>query len=117
MKSNEEFIAGIYEKAAAYTEEKETKILDVLYKGKKFCGILSEAVVNGTSFKGLVIGVGVNIEQKNIEEARKKTDGKWCLEAENIIKNAGVSSESGLLQKYHEKENRSGFLFAVSIRK
>ena len=29
MKSNEEFIAGIYEKAAAYTEEKETKIIQV----------------------------------------------------------------------------------------
>jgi len=29
MKSNEEFIAGIYEKAAAYTEEKETKIVKV----------------------------------------------------------------------------------------
>ena len=39
---------------------------DVLYKGKKFCGILSEAVMSGNTFKGLVIGVGVNIEQKNI---------------------------------------------------
>ena len=39
---------------------------DVLYKGKKFCGILSEAVIEGNNFKGLVIGVGVNIEQKNI---------------------------------------------------
>ena len=39
---------------------------DVLFKGKKFCGILSEAVMNGTAFKGLVIGVGVNIEQKII---------------------------------------------------
>lgn len=29
MKSNEEFIAGIYEKAAVYTEEKETKIVKV----------------------------------------------------------------------------------------
>ena len=29
MKSNEEFIAGIYEKAASYTEEKETKIIRV----------------------------------------------------------------------------------------
>ena len=29
MKSNEEFIAGIYEKAAAYTEEKETKVITV----------------------------------------------------------------------------------------
>lgn len=39
---------------------------DVLYKGKKFCGILSEAVADGTNIKGLVIGVGVNIEQKVI---------------------------------------------------
>ena len=39
---------------------------DVLYKGKKLCGILSEAVINGVDFKGLVIGVGVNIKQKNI---------------------------------------------------
>ena len=29
MKSNEEFIAGIYEKAATYTEEKETNIIKV----------------------------------------------------------------------------------------
>ena len=34
MKSNEEFIAGIYEKAAAYTEEKETSI-DKMYFDEK----------------------------------------------------------------------------------
>ena len=39
---------------------------DVLYKGKKFCGILSEAVIKENIFKGLVIGVGINIEQENI---------------------------------------------------
>lgn len=39
---------------------------DVLYKGKKFCGILSEAVLENNILKGLVIGVGVNIEQKVI---------------------------------------------------
>ncbi len=39
---------------------------DVLYKGKKFCGILSEAVLENNVLKGLVIGVGVNIEQKVI---------------------------------------------------
>lgn len=39
---------------------------DVLCKGKKFCGILSEAVIENNIFKGLVIGVGINIEQKNI---------------------------------------------------
>lgn len=39
---------------------------DVLFEGKKICGILSEAATNGTEVKGLVIGVGVNIEQENI---------------------------------------------------
>ena len=39
---------------------------DVLFKGKKFCGILSEAVLENNILKGLVIGVGVNIEQKVI---------------------------------------------------
>lgn len=39
---------------------------DVLFKGKKFCGILSEAVIKDNVLKGMVIGVGINIEQKNI---------------------------------------------------
>lgn len=34
MKSNEEFIAGIYEKAAVYTEEKETNIVKVNWVAK-----------------------------------------------------------------------------------
>ena len=34
MKSNEEFIAGIYEKAAVYTEEKETKIVKVNFAAR-----------------------------------------------------------------------------------
>ena len=34
MKSNEEFIAGIYEKAAAYTEEKETKIIPITWTAR-----------------------------------------------------------------------------------
>lgn len=34
MKSNEEFIAGIYEKAAVYTEEKDTKIIKVNFAAK-----------------------------------------------------------------------------------
>ena len=34
MKSNDEFIAGIYEKAAVYTEEKETKVINVNFAAK-----------------------------------------------------------------------------------
>ena len=39
---------------------------DVLYKGKKFCGILSEAVLKNNKCVGLIIGVGININQEKI---------------------------------------------------
>lgn len=40
---------------------------DVLAKGCKFCGILSEAVFEGRKLEGVIIGVGINLNQKVIE--------------------------------------------------
>lgn len=37
---------------------------DVLIGGKKISGILSETVMQGNSFKGLVLGIGVNLNAK-----------------------------------------------------
>lgn len=34
---------------------------DVLIKGKKIAGILSETVMQGNNFKGLILGIGVNL--------------------------------------------------------
>ena len=43
---------------------------DVLVDGKKIAGILSETVMQGNAFKGLVLGIGVNInaDEKELEK-------------------------------------------------
>ena len=46
---------------------------DVLIDGKKISGILSETVVKGSDFKGLILGVGVNLNA-DISDLDKVTD-------------------------------------------
>ena len=40
---------------------------DVLINGQKICGILSEALFTKNGFEGLVLGVGVNIAQPDLD--------------------------------------------------
>lgn len=40
---------------------------DVLVNGKKIAGILSESVMQGGNFKGIILGVGVNLNAKQSE--------------------------------------------------
>lgn len=64
MKSNEEFIAGIYEKAASYTEEKETKIIRVNFAARAMKVAAMFAVCLGLAGAGVMtlgnVGRGQN---------------------------------------------------------
>ena len=55
MKSNEEFIAGIYEKAANYTEEKETNIIKVNWVAKTTRIVAMLAVCIGLAGVGSMV--------------------------------------------------------------
>jgi BirA family biotin operon repressor/biotin-[acetyl-CoA-carboxylase] ligase len=61
---------------------------DILSGGKKLCGILSEAVFENNSLKGIIIGVGINVSQTEIKsdkpavtlsELGVETDSKTLL--------------------------------------
>ncbi len=41
---------------------------DVLFKDKKLCGLLTEAIFNGNLLERVVIGIGINVNQENFTE-------------------------------------------------
>ncbi|MBT4440429.1 MAG: biotin--[acetyl-CoA-carboxylase] ligase [Elusimicrobiaceae bacterium] len=44
---------------------------DILVNNKKACGILSETVFENNKLKAIILGVGINIEQKNLNKIEK----------------------------------------------
>ena len=75
---------------------------DVLFKGKKFCGILSEAVTKDNVLKGVVIGVGINIEQKNIVSEKPFT----TLAEMGLKVSKSVLIES-IISNFNEMQNQN----------
>ena len=60
---------------------------DVLINGKKIAGILSESVVQGGKFKGIILGIGVNLnaKQSDIDLIPDKIATSLNLETGNDI--------------------------------
>ncbi len=55
---------------------------DVLIARKKVCGILSEAVWDGSRLKGVVLGIGINIAPSSIPPSDQLLFPAACLETE-----------------------------------
>lgn len=63
---------------------------DILCEGKKICGILSQAVFKENKLSGVIIGVGVNIAQEQINSPKPAISLKMLgikAQAEEILKN------------------------------
>lgn len=108
---------------------------DVLIDGKKIAGILSETVMQGNKFKGLVLGIGVNLNAEkanlslvkdkkitalNIELDREHVDKKLFYEklVNEFFKNYDNFLEHGfalIKEEYTRKCNFLGKQVSVQI--
>ena len=60
---------------------------DVLVEGKKIAGILSESVIQGGKFKGIILGIGVNLnsEESKLSQIKEKPATALNLETSHDI--------------------------------
>ena len=58
---------------------------DIVLNGKKICGILTEMVLKGTEIDYVVIGIGINVNNKEFPEEIVQTASSLLLELGNEI--------------------------------
>lgn len=66
---------------------------DIVLNKKKICGILTEMVLKGTEIDYVVIGIGINVNNKNFPEEIVQTAGSLSLELGNEIDREMLISE------------------------
>lgn len=87
---------------------------DVLINGKKIAGILCETVMQGSTFKGLVLGIGVNLnaEQADVDEIPNKVVTALNLEIGKKVNMSDFMDK--LIQEFFENYEEflnKGFLY------
>lgn len=87
---------------------------DVLIKGKKVAGILSETVMQGQIFKGLVLGFGINISagERDLKQVTDKAVTSVSLElGKQVDGNLFLNNLLNLFFRDYNKFLESGFEF------
>lgn len=72
---------------------------DVLLKGKKVCGILAESIFKGGKLKGIVLGIGVNLNasQENVDKIDRPATSVNLEMGKNVDKKEFMQN---LLEKF-----------------
>lgn len=65
---------------------------DVVVRGKKVCGILTELSMEMEDINYVVIGAGINVNQQHFPEEIRETAGALCLELGSRIPRAGLAA-------------------------
>ncbi len=88
---------------------------DVLIRGAKISGILCESVIHGSSLKGLILGVGVNInaDKDSLLLVKDKKVTALNVELERDYEDNELFLNKLLFEffKYYDKFLEGGFLF------
>ena len=84
---------------------------DVLVDGKKIAGILSETVMQGTLFKGLVLGIGVNLngDIKSLNKIDKAATALNLQTGETIDLTAFTNMLAGKFFEGYDRFLQEGF--------
>ena len=84
---------------------------DIIFNKKKVCGILTEMAMAGTEIKYVVIGVGINVNQKEFSEELKDKATSLSLEfSEEFDRKSIIFSVLEEFYKYYDGFLRAGDL-------
>ena len=84
---------------------------DIIFNKKKVCGILTEMALNGTGIKYVVIGVGINVNQKTFSEELEDKATSLSLEfSQEFDRETIISSVLEEFYQYYDGFLRAGDL-------